>query len=98
MADKDKFQVEDGSCPIDQNDIIKMLWVLLRQSQENNPGTTMQFPLGVFKTLPDKLQFTFEKKDDVLHVSVPYETKRTKRVKTPSAPQLVLPNQGIIVN
>ena len=95
MASEDKFQVEDGSCPIDQNDIIKMFWVLMRQNQENNPGTTMQFPLGVFKTLPNKLEFTFEKKGDFLHVSVPYETKRTKR---PTAPQLVLPNQGIIVN
>jgi hypothetical protein len=103
MADKDKFEVEDGSCPIDQNDIIKMLWVLLRQSQENNPGTAMRFPLAVFKTLPGKLEFSFQKVGDFLEVSVPYETKRTARkrknlVLTPAEPQLVLPNQGILDN
>jgi hypothetical protein len=69
MSEVDKFKVEDGSCPIDLEDIYKMFYILVRQNQEANPGTVLSFPLEVFKTLPQKIQIAFEKKDGRLFCS-----------------------------
>ena len=96
MSDGDKFEVEQGSCPIDLEDIYKMFYILVRQNQEANPGTVLSFPIDVFKTLPKKLQMSFEKKGGRLFCSVPYEEGRSSRKKKKSA--LLLPRSGIITN
>jgi hypothetical protein len=96
MSEVDKFKVEDGSCPIDLEDIYKMFYILVRQNQEANPGTVLSFPLEVFKTLPQKIQIAFEKKDGRLFCSVPYEEGRSSRKKKKSV--LLLPPDGIFLS
>ena len=92
---KDKFEVEEGSAPISQEDIIKMFFILIRQNQEVNNGATMSFPLEIFKTLPKKLELSFEKKDGRLFVSVPFEEGRKKRKKRST---LLLPANHLILH
>jgi len=91
---KNKLEVEEGSAPITLEDIYKMFYILLRQSQDLKPGSKMSFPLEVFKTLPKQIQVSFERKHGRLFAWIPEKKSERKKAKS----RLLLPNDKIIQN
>lgn len=86
-----ELNLEEGSADMTLQDIYAMFYVLVRQNQINNPGSTMCFPLEVFKTLPKKPQIYFEKVDGKLYAWIPSKPSDRKKKS-----RLILPEHEIV--
>ena len=74
-------------------DVYKMFYILLRQSQDLKPGSKMSFPLGTFKNLPKHLKVNFQQKHERLFAWIPSKPKDFKKKS-----KLALPTHKIITS
>ena len=82
MVKPEQLELEEGSVDVTLEDVYKMFYILLRQSQSLKPGSKMSFPLGVFKTLPKKVKVNFLRKDGRLFAWIPEKRKNLNKKKS----------------
>ena len=74
-----ELKLEEGSANVTLQDTYKMLYVLVKQSQNQHPGSVMSFDLKAFKCLPKNLKLNFQQKDGKLFVWIPEKRDRKKK-------------------
>lgn len=82
MVKPEQLELEEGSANVTLEDVYKMFFILLRQSQSLKPGSKVSFPLNVFKTLPNKIRVNFLRKDGRLFAWIPEKRKNLNRKKS----------------
>lgn len=90
-TEEPKLELEEGSAKVTLQDVFKMFYILLRQSQLLKPSSKMSFPLGAFKNLPKNLKVNFQQKNGRLFVWIPEKPKDRKKKS-----KLFLPDHRII--
>lgn len=75
-------------------DVTKMFYILVKQSQRQSPGSQMSFDLRVFKQLPKRLKLMFEKRHGRLFAWIPEKAKdrKKKSILTLPSRKLITPN------
>ena len=87
------MNLEEGSAKMTLHDIYAMFYILVRQTQKQNPNSVMSFPLDVFNTLPKRPELFFEKKHARLFVSIPKKPSDRKKTRKSN---LILPTHKIV--
>lgn len=88
MNPKEDLNLEEGSAKITLQDVYVLFYTLVKQNQQQRPGSKMAFKLAALKNLPKKIAIHFERKDGKLLAWIP--EKRKKRSP------LILPKHRII--
>lgn len=88
---KEELNLEEGSAQVTLQDVYILFYLLVKQNQQQNPGTQMAFDLKVFKSLPKQIKVNFQQKDGKLLAWIP-EKKKDRKKKS----LLYLPKDKII--
>lgn len=86
-----KEEIKEGSAEVTLQDVYVLFYLLVKQSQQQRPGTQMAFDLKVFKNLPKQIKVDFQQKDGKLLAWIP-EKKKDREKKS----SLYLPTHEII--